>query len=127
MTRRLRGVSAVLLILAAVLLLVSSCSNKPEGVMTITTSSDEALAQFEKGRDLWEKLRGQEARPYLEKAVELDPKFALAHLHLAFTSRSAKEFFEDQARAVALADSVSEGERLWILGAQAESSPTANR
>ena len=43
----------------------------------------------------------------------------MAHLQLAFVTPSAKAFSEGLDRAAALVDKVSEGERLWILGAQA--------
>jgi tetratricopeptide (TPR) repeat protein len=90
-----------------------------EGKIPITTSSEKALKYFLKGRDLSEKLRGQESLQYFEKAVEEDSNFALGYLFLSFAQPSAKEFFEYLNQAAALADKTSEGERLWILGVQA--------
>jgi tetratricopeptide (TPR) repeat protein len=90
-----------------------------EGKIPITTSSEKALKCFLKGRDLSEKLRGQESLQYFEKAVEEDSNFALGYLFLSFAQPSAKEFFEYLNQAAALADKTSEGERLWILGFQA--------
>jgi tetratricopeptide (TPR) repeat protein len=61
----------------------------------------------------------QESKAYLEKALEKDPDFAMAHLFLSFAQPTARQFFEEVNKAKALADKVSEGERLWILGFQA--------
>jgi tetratricopeptide (TPR) repeat protein len=85
----------------------------------ITTTSEEAKALYSKGRDLTEQLRNQEARKLFEQAVAKDSTFALAHYNLALTSASPKEFFQHVTHAVALADKASEGERLLILGLQA--------
>jgi tetratricopeptide (TPR) repeat protein len=85
----------------------------------ITTTSEEARALYSKGRDLTEQLRNQEARKLFEQAVAKDSTFALAHYNLALTSASPKEFFQHITHAVALADKATEGERLLILGLQA--------
>ncbi|MFQ5351310.1 MAG: tetratricopeptide repeat protein, partial [Thermoanaerobaculia bacterium] len=85
----------------------------------ISTSSEEAREAFVQGRDLNERLRGTDAHGYFERAVELDPEFAWAHLLAGFTGSTNQEFFDSLARAVALVDGVSEGERLLILATQA--------
>ncbi len=85
----------------------------------ITTSSQEARELFLKGRDLQERLQGQESLQYFEKAIAKDPNFAIAYLNLANSQPTAKGFFEQLDKAVALADKASEGERLMILGVQA--------
>jgi tetratricopeptide (TPR) repeat protein len=85
----------------------------------ITTSSDKALEYYLKGRDLADKLRGQESLQFFEKAVSEDADFALGYLYLSFAQPTAKGFFEMLDRAVSLVENVSEGERLWILGFQA--------
>lgn len=48
-----------------------------------TSSSLEALAAYTEGRRLVREKGAMEAVPALKKAVELDPKFALAHSNLA--------------------------------------------
>ncbi|HKE16199.1 MAG TPA: tetratricopeptide repeat protein [Kofleriaceae bacterium] len=85
----------------------------------ITTSSEEARKAYLEGRDLAEKLRATDAHERYKEAVARDPSFALAHLGLANTSATAVEFFDELGRAVALADRVSEGERLLIQGTDA--------
>ena len=89
------------------------------GKIPVTTASAEARSEFLKGRDLSEKLRITDSIAHFEKAVALDPTFALAELNLATSSPSAKGFFEHLGKAVSLADKASEGERLQILAAEA--------
>ena len=89
------------------------------GKVPITASSDRAKELYIKGRTLQENLRAHEAREVLIDAAAAEPKFALAHYTLAQTAPTAKEFFEHLKHAVALADKVSEGERLMILGLEA--------
>ncbi|HTE49275.1 MAG TPA: tetratricopeptide repeat protein [Kofleriaceae bacterium] len=89
------------------------------GKIPITTSSPEARQQYLEGRDLFEKLRATDAHEHYGKALAADPDFALAHLGMANTAATGVEFFAELGRAVALADKVSKGERLLILGADA--------
>jgi tetratricopeptide (TPR) repeat protein len=85
----------------------------------ITTSSAQAKALYLEGRDLADKLRFTDAHRRYEKAVATDQNFALARLGVAITSANGKEVFDELAKAVALADKVSEGERLLIRAADA--------
>lgn len=110
---------ALPLFLAAPTAWAAESPSAGQGKIPITTASPAAREAYLKGRDLFEKLRGQEARPFFAQAVAADPGFALAHLGLANTQPSAKEFFASLATAVALGDKVSEGERLLIRGADA--------
>jgi len=95
-------------------------TKKPAGdKIPITTSSEEARQAYLKGRDLNEKLRATDAHKLFAEAVAKDKDFALAHLALAQSSGTAKEFFASLADAVALSAKVTEGERLLILGTEA--------
>jgi tetratricopeptide (TPR) repeat protein len=85
----------------------------------VTTRSPEARKEFLEGRSLAERLRAQEAIPHLDKAISLDPQFALAELARANAAQTAKEFFEHLQKAARLSTTVSEGERLLILAAEA--------
>ncbi len=52
------------------------------------TDNMEAYDCFLRGRELWHRLTKEttiEARDVLQRAIELDPKFALAHAFLALT------------------------------------------
>lgn len=90
-----------------------------KGAVTLTTSSDEARQLYLEGRTLSENLRAHDGRKKYEQAVVKDPKFAMAHYQLALNSATAKDFFDHLKQAVALADQVSDGERLMILAAEA--------
>ena len=113
-----KKLALVLMFSTLVFISGSYATDKGEKV-PITTSSKEALKLYMQGRELAEKLRGQESRQYFENAVTKDPNFAMGYLNLAFNQPSAKGFFENLDKAQALIDKVSEGERLWISGVQA--------
>jgi tetratricopeptide (TPR) repeat protein len=89
------------------------------GKITITTSSEEAKKEFLQGRDLAERLLIQDSIQHFDKAISLDPNFALAELSRANSSPTAKEFFDHLKKAVSLADKASNGEKLLILGNEA--------
>jgi serine/threonine protein kinase len=52
-------------------------------ISEVTTDSMEAYNYFLRGRDDFEKYYYNDARKFLERAVELDPEFALAYYYLA--------------------------------------------
>ena len=52
-------------------------------IAEVTTKNMEAYNYFLRGREDLEKFYYADARRFLERAVELDPEFALAHLYLA--------------------------------------------
>jgi tetratricopeptide (TPR) repeat protein len=81
-------------------------------VVTLTSTSPEAIAAFEKGRVLTEHLHWIEAEESLRKAVELDPEFALAHAYLASVERVEPRI----ERARTLAARLPEAERLYVEG-----------
>ena len=84
----------------------------------VTTNSDEARAHYEAGQELFDELKFTEAHAAFVQAVDADPDFAMGHSMVATTALSAAEFFDEVAKAEALKDQVSEGERL-IIEAQA--------
>lgn len=90
-----------------------------EGKIPVTTSSEEARKAFLEGRDLNEKLQVQDSIQHFDKAISLDPNFAIAELNRANVSPTGKEFFEHLNKAVSLAGKVSNGERLLILATEA--------
>jgi len=92
---------------------------RDDGKIPITTRSDSARALFLKGRTASEALTAHEARGLFDQAVALDTAFAMAEYYLASGSTSHVELMEHLRRALALADDVSPGERLTILGMQA--------
>jgi tetratricopeptide (TPR) repeat protein len=89
------------------------------GKIPVTTASADAKAAFLEGRDLAEKLVITDSIEHFQKAVSLDPNFALAELSLANSAPTGGEFFEHLQKAVSLADKASNGERLLILATEA--------
>jgi tetratricopeptide (TPR) repeat protein len=95
------------------------------GKIPVTTSSEEARKEFLLGRDLQEKLQVQDSIQHYDKAISLDPNFAIAELSLAQVSPTGKGFFDHLKKAVALADKASNGERLLILANEAGANTNA--
>jgi tetratricopeptide (TPR) repeat protein len=98
---------------------VSSTPATGAGKIAITTSSEEARKEFLAGRDLAEKLRVTDSIEHFDKAISLDPNFALAELNRANVSPTAREFFAHLNKAVALAAKASDGERMLIQATEA--------
>jgi tetratricopeptide (TPR) repeat protein len=99
------------------------------GKIPVTTSSEDARKEYLAGRDLQEKLRITDSVAHFDKAISLDPNFALAELNRANVSPTAKEFFEHLKKAVTLADKASDGERMLIQAneAGANGNPTQQK
>ena len=97
----------------------SAPTDDNNGKIPITTSSEEARKEYLAGRDLQEKLRITDSIAHFDKALSLDPNFALAELNRANVSPTAKEFFEHLKKAVSLADKASDGERMLIQANEA--------
>jgi tetratricopeptide (TPR) repeat protein len=130
---RNRSLVLFLAIIFAVGVALSGCANVEEGKtpiaasnpgsdsgkIPVTTSSEEARKEFLQGRDLSEKLLIQDSIQHFDKAISLDPTFALAELYRAQVSPTGKEFFDHLNKAVSLADKSSNGEKLLILGNEA--------
>jgi len=94
----------------------------PPKIMDVTTSSLEAYRAYLRGRDEIERFFGAEAKRSLEKAVTLDPEFAVAYLYLAkahieLGDRKAQD--EALEKALRFASRASEKERLYIEAAYA--------
>ncbi len=93
-----------------------------------TTPSLEALRAYSQGWRIFDLKGGTEALPYLNRAVELDPNFALAYSALSIVYNNADELgrsAEAARKAYELRAKVSERERLRIeafyyLGATGE-------
>jgi len=101
-------------------LFCAGCSRDADGgKIPVTTSSAEALRLYRTALELQDNLRFQESLQPLRQAVALDSSFALAHLSLSLAEPTVSGFFRSFTQARALADKVSPGERLWILGFEA--------
>lgn len=107
------------LVMCGAILLAAYSDSQAQDKMPVSTSSEKALAYYQQGLELIDKLRNQESRQYFQSAVEEDPEFAIAYLQLALAQPSALEFFASLDKAKAHADNASEAERLWIKGVEA--------
>jgi len=86
-------------------------------IADMTTSSMEAYKYFLQGREEYEKFYYDDSRKTLEKAVELDPEFAVAYLYLARALGSlgmSRERNSAYEKAKTLSQRASEKERLYI-------------
>lgn len=112
-----RNYSFLLFISAFLLFIEISAQNSD---LPITTSSDEARNLFMEGRTNFENVHITKAAELFDKAIKLDPNFALAHLYRANTNvggvNTAKEHL---TKAVSLAEKVTGGEKNLILYQQA--------
>jgi eukaryotic-like serine/threonine-protein kinase len=82
-----------------------------------TTSSLAALQAFSEGEETRNKSGDEEAIPFYQHAVELDPNFALAYARLGAIYGNARErsqAIEYKTKAYELRDRVTEHERLYI-------------
>lgn len=117
--------AAILIISAAASTACNQTSGKTSsaaasgGKLPVTTRSEQAKQEFLQGRDLSERLLGQESLQHFDKALSLDPEFASAEMARANNSPTAKEFFDHLKKAVSLTDKASDGEKLLILANEA--------
>jgi len=92
-------------------------------IMEVTTSSMEAYNYFLRGREDAEKFYFDEARKFLEKAIEFDSTFAAAYYaltHVYAWLRDYEAFENALAKAFLFADRAAEKDRLYIEGYYAE-------
>jgi tetratricopeptide (TPR) repeat protein len=131
----MRRHGSMLLLLAAVVALIATWSgctatgdsgtspapaaSSSGGKIPVTSSSEEAKKEFLQGRDLVERLLAQDSIQHFDKAILLDPNFAVAELGRANAAQSAKDFFDHLKKAVSLSGKASEGEKLLILATEA--------
>ncbi len=85
----------------------------------VTTTSDDARKEYIEGRSLAERLLVQDSIAHFDKAIALDANFGLAELGRANSSPTGTEFLDHLKKAVAVADKLSNGEKLQILAAEA--------
>lgn len=90
-----------------------------KGKVPVSTTSKEARAEYLKGRELVDNLQILNSLEHFDKAISLDPSFAIAYLNRANSSFTAKDFFAYLKQAVTYKDKASEGEQFTILAAEA--------
>ena len=107
-------------VLVLLVLVLVSCS-QPTKDFTYTTKSKEALNYFNQGLAELDMLQLDRARGLFDKALELDPNFAMAHFYRAQTAVSGDEFRHHLAMAVKDMANVTEPEKLAIRQMKANS------
>jgi serine/threonine protein kinase/Flp pilus assembly protein TadD len=82
-----------------------------------TTSSLEALQAYSLGQEAHEKLQDEQAIPHFQRAIELDPNFAMAYATLGVVDSNLSNMSlskQNLEKAFELKDRASERERLYI-------------
>ena len=98
---------------------LASIARTDKPVEQATTSSLEALRAFTLGDRKRKSGTDREALPFLVRAIELDPEFAVAHAQLGTSYANLGErekAIEHRRRAYELRERVSRRERLYIEG-----------
>lgn len=116
MLRKRHGLALCCLALALPGLASTAHAANEKTKMSATTQSERARALFEQGLAKYDRARPREAAPLFRQAVEVDPKFALAHLFAGLAGDSVP----DMRKAAELVGGVSEPERLFILAWKAQ-------
>ncbi|MDD8014932.1 MAG: protein kinase [Acidobacteriota bacterium] len=86
-------------------------------IAELTTNSMDAYNYFLRGREDYEKFYYADSRKYLEKAVALDPTFAVAYLYLYRAANNLLDFRageEALEKAEKYSEKATEKERLYI-------------
>jgi serine/threonine protein kinase/tetratricopeptide (TPR) repeat protein len=84
-----------------------------------TTNSLEALKEFSAGMTLHNRLEEQSALPHFQRAVEIDPTFAMAYASLGVVSSNTgdrKDAVGYAKKSYELRDRASEREKFYIMG-----------
>ncbi len=94
-------------------------SDIDEDIENITTDSPEALKYYTQARQFHLNGEERESIPLMEKAVEIDPEFAMAYRSLAVSYGNLGFIVEDRKyleKALELADRLPDKERYQIMG-----------
>jgi tetratricopeptide (TPR) repeat protein len=106
--------------LILLILLASSIAGSQEAKdFSYTTKSPEALKYFLDGVDLIDNFRYGDASQLFERAIKADSAFAMAYDYWAATATSGEEGIKRINKAVELAATASEPERLTIMADKA--------
>jgi serine/threonine protein kinase/predicted Zn-dependent protease len=92
-------------------------SDIDENLTKITTSSPEAFALYSQGRELHNEQKDRESIQMMERAVAIDPDFAMAYRSMAMSFGNMGYISEQRrhlAKAFELSDRLSERERYVI-------------
>ncbi|HYF29500.1 MAG TPA: tetratricopeptide repeat protein [Chitinophagaceae bacterium] len=102
-----------------ILLFVFPVNLKAQSLIPVTSKDPEAIALFRKAFHAADESETKEAEKLYLQALEKDTGFALAYMQLALLQGEFSKRTAYMTRAMQHINSVSEGERLWILGRNA--------
>ena len=88
-----------------------------KSVSQLGTASSEALKLYIEAHGFFERYELERSIPLFQKAIEIDPEFAIAHAQLAWAyhhSGRRREWMEHMEKAFSLADRMPEKDRLGI-------------
>ena len=115
-----------LAIIAVVFLFIHSCKSPeepkvvfPENDIPVGQTTDEALPEFMKGLKLYDEGDIINSRKHFKKSTELDSNFVRAHMYVAFTSNSNKQWAENRDKYLAMRDKAEESDLLMMDWLQA--------
>jgi len=114
-----------LLLIVVLSLLFSIFSIADEKRLTITTSSPDAKAAFDKAIEHMKKGQVFQISDDLQRAINPDPNFAMAYVALAYNNPSLDRSKELMDKAFTLSNKVSEGEKKLLEALQEENSKAA--
>lgn len=110
------------LLVCAALFLTIACAQEtkteasiyPDNEIPVNTDSEEALQAFVSGLEALDLGNDEEARPFFDKALELDPNFVSAQMYRAFSSSSLKEWGENRTKLLSMRDKANEAEAIMM-------------
>ncbi len=110
---------SIALLMTAALFIIVACQSPqtaentyPENEIPVRTDSDEAMLEFLAGLSFLDQGNAQRAKPFFDKALELDPDFVSAQMYRAFSGNSAKDFAENRDKFIAMRDKANDGEKI---------------
>lgn len=106
---------SLLIACSAVAVTLTGCQSNSGKItdLPVTTKSDEAKASVKQGLALADAGDGQSAKKLFAKAIEQDPKLAIAYILKSGTNESPKEFVEDLNNAKANLEGASDWEKWY--------------
>src|SRR4051812_1222826 len=104
-----------LLLSFVIIAMLTACESRKEKIVEIpiSTKSEEAKESVMKGLESGDQGDMQKARVSFSKAIEQDPKLAIAYILRSGSSQSSKEFADDIKAAKANLEGASEWEKMY--------------